>query len=314
MKIVAYAERKNIKHYLDALNKKQAMNQQSSIQNIAKYLGRFVHEVKANNAISLQDINKVAENVVVPVFREIFDCPNLVNLNLEQGNMPGVDLGDKTRRIAFQITSTAANDKIKHTLEKFTKFNLNEQYDVLYVYIITEKQGSYADGDYNTLLDNRIHFDKNRHILDYTDVMKRIDAITDYEKIKRVEALLEAQFRDRVEQAPVPPVEPDSPSLQIMVAQGKTAQVIERLLKLTASDSDLHNQFILLSSRFTAYEKQRIDETLDISSLNIERNKINNSLLALLERLPPHLTAAANKNQTADKIYNINHIDNANFS
>jgi tetratricopeptide (TPR) repeat protein len=177
------------------------MNQQTSILNITKYLGRFVHEVKANNAISLFDINKIAENVVIPIFREIFDCHELDNLNLEQANMPGIDLGDRTKRLSFQITSTAGNHKIKHTLEKFAKYKLHEHFDTLYIYILTEKQSSYADGDYLQLLENRIAFDTKQHILDYKDLLNRIDAIRDYAKIKRIEALLEEQFRDEDEKA-----------------------------------------------------------------------------------------------------------------
>lgn len=170
------------------------MNQQASIQNIANYLGIFVNQVKASNAAFLNDINKIAEPVLIPILRIIFDCPDLYDLNLDQGNFPGVDLGDKNKRIAFQITATKGNDKIKHTLEKFSKYDLHQQFDELYVYILTEKQGFYSDSDYGKLLNNCIDFDQHKHILDFKDLMRKVQAIVDYPKIKQVENLLAAQF------------------------------------------------------------------------------------------------------------------------
>ena len=64
--------------------------------------------------------------------------------------------------------------------------------------------------------------------------------------------------------------------------------------------------------------------TASSETLGIELNRINQALISIIDKLPPHLAAAAKGNaagappqqiiQHADKIYNINKIDNANFS
>jgi hypothetical protein len=66
------------------------------------------------------DINRVMEDVLIPIFRELFNCPNLRNLNTaEHSNYPGIDLGDDTARIAFQVTASSDSEKVKETLRKF---------------------------------------------------------------------------------------------------------------------------------------------------------------------------------------------------
>ncbi|MBI1227102.1 MAG: hypothetical protein GC192_17860 [Bacteroidetes bacterium] len=100
----------------------------------------------------------------------------------------------------------------------------------------------------------------------------------------------------------------EKPSFHTLLAQGRTGQVIEQLLALTALDKYLNNEVILLSSRYAAYQRKLNNGTVSSSSLSIDLNRINQALIAIIDKLPPNLAAAANK------VYNINHIDNANFS
>ena len=73
--------------------------------------------------------------------------------------------------------------------------------------------------------------------------------------------------------------------LRAAIAQGKTKQVIAKLLTLTTSDPDLHNQVLHLSARFAQYEKQKLGNLEDSSVLGIELNRINHSTLAIIEEL-----------------------------
>ena len=57
------------------------MNQLDSINRIVTLLSRFVAEVKGLNAINQYGINYISENVLIPIFREIFDYKELENLN-----------------------------------------------------------------------------------------------------------------------------------------------------------------------------------------------------------------------------------------
>ena len=79
------------------------------------------------------------ENVGIPLLGEVYGCRRLENLNLTTGlNYPGIDLGDKSARVAIQVTSTPGSDKIKATLTKFVEYKLYRDCDRLIVYILTE--------------------------------------------------------------------------------------------------------------------------------------------------------------------------------
>lgn len=113
-------------------------------------------------------------------------------------------------------------------------------------------------------------------------------------------------------------------TLQNLFAEGKTAQVLETLRTLTTNDAAIHHQVLALSARFSENERQKHAGTLDHDTLHLERNRINAALLVLMEQVNPSvegtqsqtdITPTANPIiQNAEKIYNINHIDNANFS
>lgn len=73
--------------------------------------------------------------------------------------------------------------------------------------------------------------------------------------------------------------------LREALAKGKTKQVITELLVLTIHYTDLHNQVIQLSTRFDEYEKQKLGKIETHSELGIELNKINNTALAIIDKL-----------------------------
>lgn len=111
--------------------------------------------------------------------------------------------------------------------------------------------------------------------------------------------------------------------LNDLLAQGKTAQVLAQLRSLSLSDSDLAGAIIQTSARFAEMERQQHAGTLAQDDLGVERNKINAAVLNLIENLPDDATSAKSASSTsdgktviqnADKIYNIQHIDKANFS
>jgi hypothetical protein len=112
-------------------------------------------------------------------------------------------------------------------------------------------------------------------------------------------------------------------TLKKLLAEGKTKQVLAQLQQVLQSDADLQNDIILLSGRFATMQRQNRLGLADFATLNIERSKINAALVELIEQLEPSTNpnseaegSKATKTiiQKADKIYNIDRIDNANFS
>lgn len=171
------------------------MNRQKSLARIGELLSRFTAEVKISNSSNQYDINIHAENVLLPLLNSIYDL-NLVNANFTQAkNYSSVDLIDVNNRVAFQITSTNTIQKIKDTVRQFIKDERYKSFDILYVYIITEKQKSYSS-KLNEEVNGAFNFDINTHILDNTDLFRIVSSQTSIDRITKVEKVLENEFTE----------------------------------------------------------------------------------------------------------------------
>lgn len=168
------------------------MKQLELIHKINKLFSVFVTEIKGLNSLNLYDINIISEYILIPLFKEIFQYSDLKNVNDDNKNYPGIDLADDTNKVAFQVTSTPSSTKIKNTLHQFFKYELENKYDRLYCYILTEKQKSYTFKN-EGLEQSRFNFSVKRDIIDYTDLLKEIQGLK-LEKINRVASILEKQF------------------------------------------------------------------------------------------------------------------------
>jgi hypothetical protein len=157
-------------------------------------MSRFVAQIEGATAMSRTDINKVAETILVPLFAEVYGYKDLKNLNYtEDSNYPGIDLGDETARVAFQVTSTSDTKKVKHTLSKFVENKFYEKYEQLIIYILTKKQDSYSGSGYKEIIQDKFTFDKDKDIWDYRDILTEV-ANLQIDKARRVESILEANF------------------------------------------------------------------------------------------------------------------------
>ena len=159
-------------------------------------MSRFVTEVKSSNAMEMRDINPTSENVLIPLFSEIYGHSDLKNLNISEGsNFPAIDLGDEKTRTAYQITSESDSQKIKDTLEKFVAHKRYKKFDHLIIYILTEKQRTYQGRGFKKIINDKFCFDKENDILDYRDLLKKISAFP-LEKLRKIETILEQHFGD----------------------------------------------------------------------------------------------------------------------
>jgi hypothetical protein len=164
---------------------------------IRELLSVFVTEAKASAATGMTDFNRAAETVLIPLFKEVYGYTDLENLNSTEGNnFPGIDLGDKSARVAFQVTGTPDSDKIKDTLQKVVDHQIYDTYSRIIIYIITEKQKSYSGSGYAEIIQDRFDFDKERDILDYRNVLKTLTHFQ-IDKLRRIENILEANFGDK---------------------------------------------------------------------------------------------------------------------
>lgn len=139
------------------------------------FIGQIIDEltavsqqVKNRAGLQLFDLNRYLEDFFKEVLNIVYDY-QLINLNEERSNNPGLDLGDEKAKVAFQITSTKTSDKVNETLRKAAA--QVDKFPKIYVLILQEKQGSY------TLLPELtkpFSFIADEHILDIGDVFKKV--------------------------------------------------------------------------------------------------------------------------------------------
>lgn len=172
------------------------MNLLKAQNRISELMSSFVTQVKGASAMGQTDINRVSETVLIPLFAEIYGYKKLRNLNFsERSNFPGIDLADDSARVAFQITSTSTIEKIKDTLQQFVDHQLFKRYDRLIVYILTEKQKSYAVNTLKQIIGNTFSFNPDKDTLDYRDLLKTV-ASFQVAKARIVQDILEANFAE----------------------------------------------------------------------------------------------------------------------
>lgn len=219
------------------------MNRSQIINSIAQSLSRFKSEVEILNSSSLYDINLHSENVLIPLLNELFQL-TLENANKTKKNYPGIDLIDVENRVAFQITSSNDNTKIKHTLKKVIEYNIYNDVDFVYVYILTEKKKSYNKESYTEILEDKIDFDPDKHIIDYSNVMNMLDSIIQATRINTIADLLAEQFTD-----------------EKIDSRKKIAENVEEIVK-----EDIYPNLIKIAT----------PPKIFIAELNIERQQIIN--------------------------------------
>lgn len=172
------------------------MNRIDYITKINTYAARFVYEVQGFSAIGNYHINIHAENFLVPLLNEVLGL-ELENLNAtKKKNFPAIDLADFKNRVAIQVTSTSSIDKIKKTLETFTRHEQYEEFDVLYFYILTEKKPQYNSSTLIDAIPESFHFDPNEHVLDKDSILQKINSISSTPKIYAISKLYEHEFSD----------------------------------------------------------------------------------------------------------------------
>lgn len=153
--------------------------------------GLAVLEVSTRNRglMHLLNQNIIAESFCGDMLNIIYDY-NLVNLNLSQGNYPGIDLGDQQLGVSVQVTSDKTLKKMKDAVERFITHGLDSKYKTLKVCVLGEKQSSYGKVDTK----NKVQFDPNKDVIDFKDLIKNIKSLN-LEKLQMLSDLMDAEFK-----------------------------------------------------------------------------------------------------------------------
>jgi hypothetical protein len=172
------------------------MNQIETMHKVKTYLARFETYVRLSNAMGDLDVNSYAESFIMPVLNLVFDW-ELVNANHEQAKQaPGLDLIDRQREIAVQVTADTSIGKINNSLIKI--FDPECQYNVreVYFYFLRAKQKKYAKCLYKNSYDEDGEIIPDRNLIDNDDLCLLISRLEDVSRIEQIRYMLERQFSD----------------------------------------------------------------------------------------------------------------------
>ena len=147
------------------------------------------YQVQTRNKLGMLDLTKFTEDFFKEALNTIYDL-DLINLNADRSNNPGIDLGDEGKKIAYQITSTKNTSKVKDTLDVLTQVQTTA-YTLIKVFIVNEKQAKYT---IPRLLKTKANFDPKRDIVDLDDLLKDIMVLS-IEKLDVLYSQFVREFR-----------------------------------------------------------------------------------------------------------------------
>ena len=139
------------------------------LKSIVQELVALEQYIESMGLLGLYDSHIIAEDFIAGLLNLVFGY-RLENLNYIHQNQPGIDLGDRSKGVAFQVTAEKTGRKIQETIDTFVDKQLYVQYSELYFLILVRKQSSYSA----VTTGGHFSFDPERHVLDFGDLKKAI--------------------------------------------------------------------------------------------------------------------------------------------
>jgi tetratricopeptide (TPR) repeat protein len=167
-------------------------------------------------------------------------------------NYPAIDLGDRTNKVAFQVTTEQSGDKVQHTLDKFVEHGLHRDFDLLRILIIGEPQRTYK----TVVIPEELTFDCGCNILGLSGLVKHIDTLAT-PRIVEIAGI----FAEELSHFSAPAGRTDGPSEE----EEALTSFLERYQKLFEKNRGyITNQIIILRrvTDLAAWQRGRVDGTL----------------------------------------------------
>jgi hypothetical protein len=169
-------------------------------------LANWVAQVKLANAVNYYDINRISEGSVMHLLNLLYGYA-LEDLNREQSNFPGIDLGDRGKAgLAIQVTSRTDAGKLLATLRTFSSSGYAASFpNGLRLLIISDrKQWRISRGKLQPYTDI---FGLKNHVWFISDLLADIqDAYyRDPELFHKVKAFLQKEFGAIGSSSPISP-------------------------------------------------------------------------------------------------------------
>lgn len=111
---------------------------------ISAQINKVCEIVADENAQHRTNVNSSLEDIIARVIN-IYKGTNLVNMNKGSKQVAGIDIGDKSQRIAYQVTSESNTSKIRDCLDKFESNSWYKDYDQLIIFFATDYKPDLAN-------------------------------------------------------------------------------------------------------------------------------------------------------------------------
>ena len=147
------------------------------------------YQIETRNKLGYHDLSKICEDFIREILNLTYNL-NLINLNKTRSNEPGLDLGDKRNKKAFQITAQKTSQKATDTLKAISA-KQQEGYSSISIFILGQKQSSYS---IPSELRKKFHFNPKKHIQDLDDLLRDI-VLLDLNILESIYTLFKNEFR-----------------------------------------------------------------------------------------------------------------------
>lgn len=149
-----------------------------TLNNISTSLAILAQQVRAESLAGLGSRNKVAEHVLLPVLRRVYDAPGLANTNTLAANFPGIDLYDPSSGLGVQVTSEVTADKITKTIEMLVAGSLPLKRLVIALVVDTvPRYTTKTRAKWRASTKGRFTFDPESDVLAFNHLLARIQQL-----------------------------------------------------------------------------------------------------------------------------------------
>lgn len=153
------------------------------LKDIYELLTILESNLRLNGKNHYFDLHSGSEDPICGLVSMLFGY-QLINLNNEKMNYPGIDLADYTKRVAIQITTDGTRDKVCKTLQTFNQNDIRAAFDRLIIIIMGKKPAYRKPFDTRGLV---------LEIFSLDDISRKI-AILDEAKVESIACYLRSAF------------------------------------------------------------------------------------------------------------------------
>lgn len=143
---------------------------QKAFNSISRVLAITRYDIEQRQVINEYGLNIHAENYFRDVFNFVYEF-NFVNDNFDSQNSACVDLVDKDRKLAYQITTTKRKEKLENTFRALKKEKY-KNYTIKIFFLLDKSNPSKKNIEE---FKKEYGINLNECLLDYTDLIKEIN-------------------------------------------------------------------------------------------------------------------------------------------